>query len=89
VNPGLHINGLGTVGLPLSVRDAQAIAFICKKSPFGRGDQTLIDECVRKTWELDASEVQLLNPEWITFLDQILVESVSALGVRVSTRAEP
>ena len=33
-NPGLYINGLGTMGLPLSIRDAQAIAAICKKFAF-------------------------------------------------------
>jgi hypothetical protein len=29
-NPGLYLNGIGAVGLPLSGRDAQAIAAVCK-----------------------------------------------------------
>src|ERR1700753_38778 len=42
-NPGLHIDGLGQVGLPLSPRDAEAIAQIGKQSPFGKGGQTVVD----------------------------------------------
>lgn len=49
VNPGLHIANYGSVGLPLSVRDAEAIAHICSPSPFGKGSRTVIDTSVRKT----------------------------------------
>jgi hypothetical protein len=62
VNPGLHIADYGSVGLPLSVRDAEAIARICSPSPFGKGSSTLIDTSVRKTWELDFTSFECRNP---------------------------
>ena len=37
VSPGLWIEGIGNVGLPLSDRDAKAIISVAHKAPFGRG----------------------------------------------------
>lgn len=36
INPSLHISNYGTLGLPLSVRDVEAIAGISKPSPLGK-----------------------------------------------------
>lgn len=52
-NPGLFVNGLGKVGLPLTEREAKELIKICHKSPFGKGSKTIVDEAVRKTWELN------------------------------------
>ena len=62
-NPWLSLAKLGTVGLPLSVRDAAAIKAEANQAPFGKGERTIVDKNVRDTWEMDASEVrtQLLN----------------------------
>ncbi|KAI1909833.1 hypothetical protein LOZ61_004759 [Ophidiomyces ophidiicola] len=60
VSPGLHINGLGLVKLPLSQADAAAIIDVCHRSPFGQGTETLVTS-VRKCWELDASQFELQN----------------------------
>jgi 2OG-Fe(II) oxygenase superfamily len=51
--------------LPLSVRDAQAVASspATQQSPFGKGSQTLVDTSVRKSWQIDPEHFQLTNPE--------------------------
>ncbi|KAI2156532.1 hypothetical protein LOZ03_003062 [Ophidiomyces ophidiicola] len=59
VSPGLHINGLGLVKLPLSQADAAAIIDVCHRSPFGQGTETLVTS-VRKCWELDAKRYKFL-----------------------------
>lgn len=56
-NPTLSLSGMGLVGLPLSVRDAEAIKTNCIQAPFGKGDKTLVDKTVRDTWEMDGSLV--------------------------------
>jgi len=33
------------------------------------GDQTMVDDSVRKTWELDHTQFRLSNPRWQAFLD--------------------
>ncbi|KAH9866054.1 hypothetical protein J1614_008618 [Plenodomus biglobosus] len=89
INPGLHIRGVGTVGLPLSDRGAQVIANVSKQSPFGKGDATIIDEAVRKTWELDSTEFACRNPSWSSYLATLKGRALQDLGVEVSARAEP
>jgi hypothetical protein len=88
VNPGLHITNYGSVGLPLTVRDAEAIAHICSPSPFGKGSHTVVDASVRKTWELDFTSFECRNPAWVVYLDSIVKQTIEELGVQVSTRAE-
>jgi hypothetical protein len=88
VNPGLHLSNHGSVGLPLSRRDAEAITSVCKQSPFGKGEQTIVDTSVRKTWELDCTEFRCENPAWTGFVDGLVKQAVEDLGVQVATRAE-
>lgn len=92
VNPGIHLEGIGQISLPLTQPDAdRLIAKICK-APFGKGDQTLIDESVRKTWEIDAGEVDFLNPAWAGWFDSVVKTVERELGVVAgpgSIRAEP
>ena len=88
INPGLRIGSIGTISLPLSVRDAQAIAAICKQSPFGKGDETVVNENVRKTWELDADEFTCGNPAWQAYLNQLSKQATQNLGVEVAASAQ-
>lgn len=89
VSPGLSIKNTGAVGLPLSHRDAQAIAEVCRKSPFGKKDKTVIDESVRKTWELDATEFECRNPKWTPYLDRLAQKAMQDLGVEGDVMAQP
>lgn len=63
-NPGLQLEGNRTIPLPLTLADAEAIKAVCRRAPFGKGDQTLVDTNVRNTWELDPSQFHLANPAW-------------------------
>lgn len=56
-NPCLHVKGIGTIGLPLHVRDAEAIKARALQAPFGKATKTLVDKSVRDTWEIDGKEV--------------------------------
>jgi len=81
-DPGLFITGLGTIGLPLSVRDAQAIASspVTQQSPFGKGSQTLVDTSVRKSWQIDPEHFQLRNPtldDWVNRMVETVAEKLN------------
>ena len=67
-NPGLEVSGIGRVGLPLSERDALALAQNCSQGPFGKGERILTDTSVRKRWELDPTQFSLRNPSWNQFI---------------------
>lgn len=76
VNPGLHISNFGSVGLPLASRDAEAIARICKQSPFGKGSEAIIDTSVRKTWELDRDQFECRNPAWTAYSQSLVQQAI-------------
>ena len=91
-NPCLDIEGYGTIGLPLSQHDAQAIIQRSRQAPFGKGEETVVDTSVRKTWEIDASKLTTRNPAWPGFFNVVLRMVVANLGVEGGVehvRAEP
>ncbi|KAK7036717.1 hypothetical protein VNI00_011382 [Paramarasmius palmivorus] len=80
-NPTLCLDGMGTVGLPLSTREARAVIENCIQAPFGMGERTVVDKEVRDTWELDSSKVQFDNPAWDVFISRVVQDVRQALGV--------
>jgi hypothetical protein len=88
VNPGLEIDGYGQIPLPLCARDAQAIKEACRPAPFGKGDRTVVDDSVRKTWELDHTHFRLGNLRWQAFLDDDIVARASQRLGLVGTQAK-
>ncbi|KAI9060522.1 hypothetical protein FKP32DRAFT_1595275 [Trametes sanguinea] len=80
-NPALEVEGLGTIGLPLSTRDAAAIKAHAAQAPFGKADKTVIDRTVRDTWEIDANQIRFQNASWATFMDTTVREVCQVLGI--------
>ena len=81
VNPGLFLQGLGKVGLPLSERDAKDIIKISHEAPFGKGTEKYVDSSVRQTWEIDPGNVEFRNPQWSSALQYAVGKTVEQLGV--------
>lgn len=74
--PGLEVEGLGPVGLPLSDLQAKALRKVCEQAPYGKGERTLVDTSVRKVWRLLPDRFALRNPEW----DRFVAEAVARVG---------
>lgn len=87
VNPGLEVSG-SPIPLPLTLRDAQTLRSSCRQAPYGKGEATLVDESVRKTWELGCDQFSLGNPDWHEFIDTLLRDVVHPLGM-TNIRADP
>jgi hypothetical protein len=85
--PGLAIDSIGSIDLPLSDRDAKAIMKVSHRAPFGKGSQTIVDTDVRKTWELNADQFSLENPSWHQTLQDILTRVATGLGVLSGIKA--
>ena len=91
VPPGVVVDGIGAIRLPLSSDDAQSLIRASRRAPFGKGSQTLIDETVRKTWEIDGSQISFSNPAWPTWLEGVVKKAAKELGAAIdpgSVRAE-
>ena len=59
VDPGLDIEGLGTLKLPLNPKTLQKLIATCQVAPYGKGTQTLVNKDVRNTFELDPQKFRL------------------------------
>ncbi|KAL9035771.1 MAG: hypothetical protein Q9214_006435, partial [Letrouitia sp. 1 TL-2023] len=81
VHPGISVDPIGTVRLPLSEEDAHALVQASYKAPFGNGTETVVDECVRKTCQIDAGKIHFLNDRWQSCLDRTVEHVARELGV--------
>lgn len=59
VDPGLEVDGVGAIRPPLKPKMVKALIACCQTAPHGKGTETLIDESVRKTFELDPKHFHL------------------------------
>lgn len=81
VNPGLYVEGLGKIGLPLSERDSVALAHVCHEAPFGKGSETFVDTTVRKTWQIDPDKIQFRNSKWPHQVNHAVSKITEGLGI--------
>lgn len=79
--PGLEVEGLGLLRLPLAERQARKLIKCCQQAPYGKGSKTLVDTAVRRVWELDAKHVHFTNPKWETLIDSIVEVVQQQLGL--------
>ncbi|VFM99224.1 MAG: Predicted 2-oxoglutarate- and Fe(II)-dependent dioxygenase YbiX [Candidatus Kentron sp. G] len=80
VMPGLTVDDVGLISLPLGPDQASALIARCRQAPYGKGTETIVDTGVRRTWELDPDAFQLTNPKWKNLLADILAKVESELG---------
>jgi predicted 2-oxoglutarate/Fe(II)-dependent dioxygenase YbiX len=81
VLPGLEVEGLGMIGLPLTAAQAEALKGKCEQAGYGKGEETLVDTNVRRVWKLPASKLSLTNPAWNKALEEIISSVQVELGL--------
>ena len=79
--PGLEIQGLPRISLPLTNHDAEEVKKLCTLAPFGRGERTGHDPSVRHTWQLEPSQFQIKNRGWQREIHKALHEACDRLDV--------
>jgi hypothetical protein len=85
--PGLEVDGLGAIRLPLGESQARELIGRCSQAPYGKGTETLVDTNVRRVWELDPARFKLTNPKWDDLVSTITDETCVALGLEGSKLA--
>ena len=81
VLPGLEVEGMGPVGLPLTAKQAKEIIKHCDQAPYGKGEETLVDTSVRRVWRMDPGRFSLTNPDWDRFLAETVARVQEELGL--------
>jgi hypothetical protein len=80
VDPGLEIDGLGAIELPLKRAMAKNLVARCRVAPYGKGTQTLVDRNVRNTFELDPKKFRL-SQEWNSAIAGATQTAAQQLGL--------
>jgi hypothetical protein len=81
VLPGLSVEGMGPIALPLTSQQAEELKQHCQQAPYGKGEKTLVDTSVRRVWELKPERFELTNPDWDTFIASTLRQVQQELGL--------
>ena len=86
--PGLVVQGVGDVALPLLPVQAQQIIAAAARAPFGRGPETVFDANVRRTWQFEPSSVKITSKHWPQTIQSILGRVAEGLGAEGPIEAE-
>ena len=87
-SPCLEVDQVGRISLPLLPVQAEQLVKIADRAPYGKGYETLVDTEVRRTWQIDASQVSLGGKYWQKNLNDIVNHVKSGLGVDCDVSAE-
>jgi hypothetical protein len=88
VLPGLEVEGVGTVGTPVSAADAKRLIAQATQAPYGRGEETIVDMEVRRVWQLEPWQFALRNAEWEDHLAAIVAAVKQQFGIDETIKAE-
>jgi predicted 2-oxoglutarate/Fe(II)-dependent dioxygenase YbiX len=86
--PGLEVQGVGPIALPLLPAQAGQMIAVAERAPFGRGEQTLVDIDVRRAWQINADQVRIHGQAWARTLASLVERVAEGLGVTDPVGAE-
>ncbi|PIB02520.1 hypothetical protein CB0940_00316 [Cercospora beticola] len=74
------------ITLPVHEVEAKRLIACSHQAPFGKGSETIIDQNVRRTWELNHDQFRVCNPAFNdTVMSPVLVNVADELGVPKGT----
>lgn len=85
--PGLIVDGIGEVALPVSKTDAKRLIKKANQAPYGRGEATIVDTDVRRVWQLEPDQFRLENPKWEPFVHEIAKSVKAEFGIKQKVTA--
>ncbi|RYD80168.1 MAG: 2OG-Fe(II) oxygenase, partial [Verrucomicrobiaceae bacterium] len=84
--PTLKVAGVGTVAFPVPPSQArELIEASAERAPYGRGDQTLVDESVRKVWQISPDKISLTGSGWEKTFRGIVTKVAADLGCEATS----
>lgn len=86
--PRLEVNGVGPIALPLLPTQAEQLIAVAERAPYGRGEETLLDTTVRRTWQIGADRIRIEGKSWARTLEAVVARATAGLGVTGPVAAE-
>ena len=53
--PAIDVDGVGRIAFPIQPAQAERLVGVAATAPYGRGEETLVDRDVRRTWQVDSA----------------------------------
>jgi hypothetical protein len=79
--PRLEVEGIGPIAFPLLPIQAEQLIATAERAPFGRGEDTVTDVTVRRTWQIGPEHIRIGGRHWPKTLETILERAAEGLGV--------
>jgi predicted 2-oxoglutarate/Fe(II)-dependent dioxygenase YbiX len=86
--PHLEVEGVGPIALPLLPIQVEQLVAVAEQAPYGRGEETLVDPDVRRTWQINADKVRIEGRHWPQTVEAIVSRAAEGLGVTDTVKAE-
>ncbi|BCS25415.1 uncharacterized protein APUU_50126A [Aspergillus puulaauensis] len=79
INPGLEIQGIGPIGLPVTPDAAEAMLRACHRRPVP--EHALLDGQTAESYELDDGQFLCRNPRWHRQVSLFAKKGIAKLGI--------
>lgn len=79
--PRLTVDGVGQIAFPLLPVQAEQLIATAEPAPYGRGEATIVNTDVRRTWQIGPDRVHVGGKHWQATLDRAVALAAQGLGV--------
>lgn len=86
--PTIDVDGVGRIAFPLLPVQAEQLVASAEAAPYGRGEETVVDRDVRRTWQIDPAKIRIAGRHWDQTLAQLVAEVALGLGVNEAVAAD-
>jgi predicted 2-oxoglutarate/Fe(II)-dependent dioxygenase YbiX len=86
--PLIEVDSVGPIALPVLPAQAAQLIAVAERAPYGRGEDTLVDTAVRRTWQIGADRVHIKGRHWQAMLDGVVQLAATGLGAGTGVEAE-
>ena len=86
--PTIDVDGVGRIAFPILPAQAERLVAIAEAAPYGRGEETVVDREVRRTWQVDSAKVRIGGRHWDQTLAGLVADIALGLGVSEPVAAD-
>lgn len=86
--PTIDVGGVGRIAFPILPVQAERLVAIAEPAPYGRGEETVVDGEVRRTWQVDSAQVRIGGRHWDQTLAGLVADIALGLGVNEPVAAD-
>ena len=79
--PAIDVDGVGQIAFPLLPVQVERLVAIAEAAPYGRGEETVVDRDVRRTWQIEPGKVRIGGRHWAETLAELVADAALGLGV--------